>query len=89
MTTYEGWTNYQTWSYSLWLNKNQELYKYKKELIRQAQRSHDPVQALAESLEEFIQDSKPELEYGIYKALLNHALTSIDFHEIAEHELED
>lgn len=88
MTTYEGWNNYQTWSYSLGLNNDQELYEYKKELIRQAQRSRDPINALAESLKEFIQESQPELQ-GLYRDWLNNALSSIDFHEIAEKELED
>lgn len=86
--THAGWKNYQTWNYALWLNNDQGLYNYKQELIRQAQRSRDPVNALADSLKEFIQDSQPELQ-GLYSDLLQFSIDSIDFFEIAQKELED
>lgn len=76
MAQHNGWTNYQTWCYSLWINSD---YDFRNNLIEQASSSDE----LTDLLKDSLQESMPELE-GIYIDLLQNAINSINFREIAE-----
>ena len=84
--TYQGWKTYETWNCALWLNQTPNSYK--EELIKQAKRTNDPTGTLANMLKDHIQENKPDLK-GLYSDLLQSAIGSIDFYEIAERELSD
>lgn len=103
--SYEGWANYETWCVSLWLNSEQGSYNYCKELAKSARKlaPQDPFvtdkiwtveQAtryrLADTLEDMIDDGRPDLEEaGMYSDLLDAALNKVNWHEIAEGFLEE
>jgi hypothetical protein len=85
MTTHNrDFSNHQTWNYFTWINNDKNV---KDELIKQARKSKDSVTNLANTLEGLIEESKPDLK-GVYMDLLENAIHSINYHEIAEYLLQ-
>ena len=37
-TTYNGWTNWETWNASLWINNEEPMYRLAQEYVDQARR---------------------------------------------------
>jgi hypothetical protein len=102
--TYQGWSNYETWAVSLWLDNEQTSYTYwREEAARHREEACDCQQVrdgiwtvpeaekfnLADQLMEQISDAAPTDEPSMYSDLLNAALGEVDWHEIAEHFLAD
>lgn len=80
LMAYNGWSNYETWNVSLWLNNDEPLYR---ELVR-IQRRADDKEELAEKIEEF---ARSIWEGG--KTPDGAELSQADFEEIAESEWEE
>ena len=47
-TTYQGWTNYETWNVALWIGNDQDLYNVAKSLARRGKFYQDLVEFLYE-----------------------------------------
>ena len=71
-TKYNGWSNYETWLTNLWLE----------ELIE----PNSSAKEIKESIENFIDTY--ELPNGMIGDIINHFLSDIDYHELAEHHKE-
>ena len=84
--TYNGWTNYETWSVGLYMNNDEGSYTYWKE---QADGDLD-VASLAAMIKEEHEDAIPESldSIGFATDLLNAAMSEVDWHELASHILE-
>lgn len=80
MAQYNGWTNYETWCFSIWIDNDESL---RDEMIEQALENDDPIDSLTDSLKDFIKESMPDLK-GVYIDLLQAAVDEINFREIAE-----
>lgn len=80
-TTYNSWTNYETWAVALWIDNEQGSYQEARSMARQARDKY----SLADSLKEWIGECAPEIEATLYSDLLNAALSEVDWTEIAEH----
>jgi hypothetical protein len=101
-TKYNGWTNYETWNYALWLDNDQGSSEYWNEQAQSAYDNADsdrdftkPQRAtldLADTLkaecEERAEEWMPD-QCGPFADLLNAALSEINWHEIAEHYIEN
>ena len=97
---YNGWANYETWSVKLWLDNDNASYNYWQERTRevwenaqgllpgQGDTSVNARIALADELKDFHQGELPELQ-GFAADLLQAALDSVDFYEIADSLLQD
>lgn len=93
MSTYQGWTNYETWAVNLWLTNDEGLYHAVQDLAEQAKtdagESKDEIWAteaevlLADALEEFIGEMTPDLGASLWSDLLTAAIGEIDWREIA------
>lgn len=95
-----GWTNYETWLVALWIGNDQGSQSYWDEV---AQECYDRAEAgdvftrdeqaaldLSDCLKNEISDEGfPLPEGGLYADLLNGALSEVNWHEIAEHYIED
>ena len=101
---YEGWSNYETWCVSLWINNEQASYEYWR---GEAQRHREeapicdmvkddlwsveeaPIYKLADQLNQEINDAAPIEDASLYTDLLLASLGQVNWHEIAESLLED
>jgi len=95
---YNGWYNYETWVTALWMGNDQSSYHYWQETAQETlknTKAEKPLtkreratMALADQLKEEYEELAPELE-GVYSDLLNAAMSEINWHEIAQHQIED
>lgn len=81
---YNGYTNYETWVTSLWIDNDQKLNEELKEICAVADLAEDSKIYLADSLKEWIEEiyTSTEME-GLLKDLLNSAMENINWIEIA------
>ena len=97
-TTYNGWSNYETWVVNLWIGNeesSQERWAERAlELVQEAidNDESDPkaeaLSSLAEALEAEHDEATPVL-FGVFGDLMRHALGCVDWREIAESMLSD
>lgn len=81
-TTYNGWSNRETWVASLWLTNDQASYR----LLLGALKSGDSDFACAEWLEEQLRDQLAEEagDASMWADLLNTAIYRINWVEVIE-----
>ena len=97
--TYNGWSNYETWAVSLWLENEESNYSYWREQARnhrdQAPESPEvrdgtwtadkaTVIHLAEQLKGEVTNDSPLQEPSLYADLLTATLAEVNWGEIAE-----
>lgn len=95
---YNGWTNYETWLVNLWMDNEEGSQSYYSE---KAQEVYDSAQAdapftreeratldLADMLKDEYAEAVPEVT-GLWADMINAALSEVDWHEIAEHYIEN
>src|SRR5690348_2192174 len=97
-TTYNGWTNYETWAVKLWLDNEQGTQEYWSERAREILR--DPRTSdvltteqtarydLADELKRDHEEAQPIVR-GVFADLLNAAMSEVDWPEIAQAMLDD
>ena len=98
-TTYNGFANYQTWAYRLWMMNEQESYDIALDMARNAianPRTSEvwtPEQAAQYTLEDDLkaqcEENMPELEACVWTDLLRSAVDDINWGEIARGLIED
>lgn len=86
---YNGWTNYETWAVALWLDNDEQSYRYWRRQVawrRRDEGDNQRVRAdLAEQLKREVVDAAPLDECSLYADLLNAAFSEVDWYEIVEH----
>lgn len=97
-TTYNGWTNYETWVVNIWIDnsegKQTRWSKRATELVKEAIDDQsediraDAISTLADEIESEHDEAMPEI-HGAFSDLLTHALGMVDWREIAEHYIND
>jgi hypothetical protein len=98
-TTYNGWTNYETWCVNLWMDNEQGSQEFFRETCRTIHAETDAYGTgftVAESARfrfadwlkhYYSEESKPELR-GVYGDLLTAALSSVNWDQLARHYIE-
>lgn len=89
MAKYNGWTNYETWVVSLWLDNDQVTQEHWREQAAESldgESVEDATQILAERLQEEHEDSMPSegVEGTMWGDLLSGALSDVNWSEIAQ-----
>ena len=104
-TTYNGWTNYETWNVALWLDNDASSYRYSREQAQEAYndasadrsftRKENAAFALADTLKEQHESAMADMlesagqTSSVWADLLGAALSEVNWREIAEHYLDD
>jgi hypothetical protein len=97
MSGYNGWSNYETWNVALWLDNDEGSYHYWRAIAEEIAETAgenqittlpNPTYELSQLLKDHHEEHAPELA-GTYADLLGAALSEVDWHEIAEHLLEE
>ena len=89
---YNGYTNYETWNYKLWIDNDENSQNYWNDraidLYKIAlgddlfSRIDNAAFELKDELKNEIEENQPEVT-GVYADLLNSAISEINFYEIA------
>lgn len=95
---YNGWTNYETWNVALWFDNEEGSSNYWNE---RAQVCYDDAQAdasftreeeagfaLAKEMQGEVEENTPTVT-GMYADLLNESIYEVNWHEIAEHYIDE
>ena len=86
---YNGWTNWETWIVNVWMDNDQKLYEYYREVAREEvlKDKESATYKLSTTLRKQFDEWAPELE-GLYLDLLNGAMREINWYEVAQHLVE-
>jgi hypothetical protein len=103
--TYNGWTNYETWNVSLWLDNDQGSYSFWNERAQEVYndaeansyqtREQTAVNDLAAELKDQIEEASQDMleasgnSASMFADLLGAAISEVNFYEIAEHYIEE
>jgi hypothetical protein len=97
-TKYNGWTNYETWVVSLWLDNDQCSQEFWQEQARDAVQEaidndeSDPreeaISTIAQRLESEHDEGVPEVP-GVFADLLNSALGRVEWRDIARNMIDE
>lgn len=85
ITTYNGWSNRETWVVNLWLT-NEECYYHE---LRSIVKNFDTTDEQAEELEQYVRFIVDTVDrVGIMSDLLSTSLGRVNWYEIAENNQE-
>ena len=87
-TTYNGWSNYETWCADLWLTNDEGSSAMLDQIIAEAKQAGHKSQAM-DTLKDLIEDGSPEIGANMYSDMLATALGRIDWHEIVSAHWDD
>lgn len=91
---YHGYLNTPTWVVSAWLYSSEEISRPYEEYAEQLKADPDQdstqrLNRLAGMIESRIRTGFPQLETGVYRELLDDAINTVDYKEIAAVMLDD
>ena len=98
-TTYNGWTNRETWLVNLWLSNDQGTYDALENLVAgiaaedtefgTISREHRIANALESFVDDVIAPPDADVPYGLAVDLITSALARVDWRELADNYAED
>ena len=85
---YNGWSNYDTWNFKLWLDNSkgsQEMvFNFVKTSVVFFKKSADAIHNIRKQLEQYALENAPQLENGFYSDVLNASIRSVNYYQIAD-----
>jgi len=83
---YNGWSNYETWNFKLWLDNDEFSYNRARELVKA---SNKDVRELASDLRELATEEAPEIQASFYSDVMMASVREVNYYEIAQILLEE
>ena len=87
---YNGWTNYETWNVSLWLDNDEGTYYQVREMLTEWSESGDDIYVLTDTLREYVEELAEMVCPGVISGasfvadMFGAALSEVNWHEISE-----
>ena len=81
---YNGWTNYETWNFNLWITNEESDYDFALEMAFDCQNKYD----LSKRLEEWVSDIADDCignVGGFIVDMIYNSIREVHFYEVAEH----
>ena len=99
-TTYNGWTNYETWAVKLWLDDDEGTYRLMREITHDAMAEPNEydwekdddhaLRVISDRVKDYIEDQNPLNDSAsVYTDLLNGAISEVNWWEIAQAMIDD
>ena len=84
---YNGWTNYETWNFNLWITNEESDYNHALELAEDSENKYGLSKKLEEWAEDMASDALTSYEYthGFIKDMVNSSVKEVNFYQVAEH----
>ena len=84
---YNGWTNYETWNFNLWITNEEQYYSHALELAFDSENEYELSKKLEEWAEEMAEDVLTSYEYahGFISDMVNSSVREVNFYEVATH----
>ncbi len=88
---YNGWTNYETWNFNLWITNEEEDYSHALELAFDSENEYELSKKLESWAEDMADDviDHPYNAHGFIQDMVNTSIKKVNFYEVAEHMWED
>ena len=83
---YNGWSNYETWNFKLWLDNDEESYNRTLRLVKDCGKD---VGTLAHNLRYLATEEAPEIQASFYSDVMMASVREVDYYEVAKSLLED
>jgi hypothetical protein len=86
--SYNGWSNYDTWNFKLWLDNDQKTQEMVlntvKHAYKQFAKNSEAIHYIREFLELYAENNAPELPNGFYSDVLSASIRSVNYYQIAD-----
>jgi hypothetical protein len=81
---YNGWTNYETWNFNLWITNEEEDYNHALELAEDSENKYE----LSKRLEAWAVDMADDCigtDIGFIVDMIYSSIKEVNFYEVAKH----
>ena len=86
--SYNGWSNYDTWNFKLWLDNSKDsqemVFNFVKTSVVFFKKSADAIHNIRTQLEQYAEENAPKLENGFYSDVLSASIRSVNYYQIAD-----
>lgn len=83
-STYNGWSNRETWLVNLWIDGDQKTYEYVQEAYREQGDVHARAEWLENEVHKWLDSSLRDANASLWSDLLTNALNRVNWLEIVE-----